>query len=141
MTGDQSSNSDVVYADIWDRLWANLIDNLILGILFYGGFLALGIDLFLVALVSITIGVFYLFGLEGVYNNQTIGKYLLKIKVATHGDGQVGMLKSFTRNFIGVIGQAFAIWGLIVGAILITWSDKNKRLGDKIAGTIVVKTG
>jgi len=42
------------------------------------------------------------------------------------------------RNTIGTIGNLFNGAGLIVGVIAIHASNKNQRIGDNLAGTVVI---
>jgi uncharacterized RDD family membrane protein YckC len=88
----------------------------------------------------IIFALFYQYILEGIWTNQTVGKYVMNMRVAKDDGSEAGIADSVVRNIIGAIGQVFGYLGLLVGAFAIYQSDENKRLGDSIAGTIVMKT-
>ena len=66
----------------------------------------------------------------------TIGKLLLGIRVRRVGAESVGLRAAVVRNALRIVDGFFAY---LVGAILVWNSDSNQRLGDRIAGTVVVK--
>ena len=74
----------------------------------------------------------YLEGSRG----QTIGKMITKIKVVNEDGKPIDMNQAFKRNILRVI-DGFVLY--LIGAILIWRSDKQQRLGDRIAKTVVVK--
>lgn len=80
----------------------------------------------------------YVFILEGVLTNQTIGKYVVGIQVAKDDGSKPGIPRSVVRNMIGIIGAAFGPIGFMWGAFVIYISSQNKRTGDSVAGTVVV---
>jgi len=67
---------------------------------------------------------------------QTYGKKIMNIKVTTE-EGNVPSYGASALRFILMIIDGLFI--CLVGAFLIHSSDKNQRLGDSIAKTIVVK--
>jgi uncharacterized RDD family membrane protein YckC len=66
----------------------------------------------------------------------TLGKLLLGLRVRTRDGGRVGWGASLVRNVLRPIDLAFL--GL-VGAVLIGLSPWRQRLGDRVAGTVVVR--
>ncbi|MEM7162003.1 MAG: RDD family protein [Bacteroidota bacterium] len=72
--------------------------------------------------------------LEGLYG-QTLGKRILKIKVIDDSNKPVSLSQAFLRFLIGLIDYSCLYVGLIVAAD----HPLNKRLGDIVAKTIVVK--
>ena len=78
--------------------------------------------------------VYYVY-MEGS-RGQTIGKMITKIKVVREDGGKINMNQALIRNVLRII-DAIAFY--LVGAILISRSEKKQRLGDSVAKTIVVK--
>lgn len=79
----------------------------------------------------------HFFVLEGVWKNQTAGKYALNMKVAKDDGSDAGLWNCFVRNIIGILFTGFLGW--LVGFFAIYQSEENKRLGDNLAGTVVIK--
>ena len=72
---------------------------------------------------------------EGIWG-QTIGKRLLDLKVMTTDRKSIGLGLAFVRFFVGFFDYIF----LAIGLIVATFNKQNKRIGDLIADTIVVRT-
>lgn len=128
------------YQGIGIRFVSLIIDSLITGVIF--GVLAtiLGVDLirhgsWSVGLLSFAFYIAYYTYLEGT-RGQTIGKMITKIKVVRENGSPIDMEQAFKRNILRVIDGLFVY---IIGAILIWRSDKQQRLGDRVAKTVVVK--
>jgi len=88
-----------------------------------------------VGLLSFVFYIAYYTYLEGT-KGQTIGKMVTKIKVVREDGTPIDMEQAFKRNILRVIDGLFAY---LIGAILIWRSDKQQRLGDSVAKTVVVK--
>ena len=67
---------------------------------------------------------------------QTIGKMITKIKVVSEDGKSIDMNQAFKRNILRVIDGLFVH---LIGAILIWRSDRQQRLGDRVAKTVVIK--
>ncbi|WP_276279151.1 RDD family protein [Halorussus caseinilyticus] len=80
--------------------------------------------------------VFYGFFLEGYWDGYTVGKKLLGIKVVKEDGSECGYGSAFLRNALEIIDGLFYY---VVGFIFMASGDKRQRLGDRIAGTVVVK--
>jgi len=77
---------------------------------------------------------------EGGKKNATLGKRLLKIRVADEYNRPIGTREAFIRNlgrftFIPIFGSII----LIIDSILILATDRQQRIGDRMAHTIVVR--
>jgi uncharacterized RDD family membrane protein YckC len=59
-----------------------------------------------------------------------------KIKVIRDGGGEIDISTTFVRNILRIVDGFFVY---LVGAILIGHSSKNRRLGDIVAKTVVVR--
>lgn len=89
----------------------------------------------LIMLIFLTFfGYFIIF--ETWWNGQTIGKRFLGIRVVRDGGYPLDFMAAAIRNLIRVIEFAF---GYVPSAICALLSPQNKRLGDIVAGTIVVR--
>jgi len=128
------------YQGIGIRFVSLLIDSLIISIIFgvLGSILGAGMmrhGSWSVGLLSFAFYIAYYTYLEGT-RGQTIGKMITKIKVVREDGRPIDMEQAFKRNILRVIDGFFAY---LIGAILIWRSDKQQRLGDTVAKTVVVK--
>ena len=145
------------------RLFAYFIDFFMLVIymlsmlyLLFGGF-SIGEGSYGFVLIVLVIPMlFYTMLSELWMNGQTIGKKIFKIKVVSLDGGEPTLGQYALRWFMRFYEWAFIIfflfwfngtWGilcLIVGGItsiiIISISPKSQRLGDIVAGTVVVET-
>ncbi|MBF4466112.1 RDD family protein [Flavobacterium sp. LC2016-12] len=78
----------------------------------------------------------YTITLESVFEGQTFGKKLLKIKVVKIDGYQAGFGDYFIRWFFRLVD--FSVMGGMVALISIVTSKKSQRLGDMAAGTAVI---
>jgi uncharacterized RDD family membrane protein YckC len=117
-------------ASLGERLGGQMLD----GVVAYGG-------LFLGTYITGTLGVtsapamilclLYLLFADGIGGGQSIGKKLLGTSVVFAATGgPCGHTASFVRNAMMMFG--IFDWMFIFG-------DRHQRLGDKLAGTVVVK--
>ncbi len=78
----------------------------------------------------------YFLAFEYFAGGRTPGKYWLGIRVI-QGNGQsITLLSSFIRNLMRIIDMLPAYY--LVGIIMVFFHSQHKRLGDIVAGTIVV---
>jgi uncharacterized RDD family membrane protein YckC len=73
---------------------------------------------------------------EGI-TGRTIGKKLFGIKVVGKDFSEVGFTQAFLRRILDIVDfiPVFGILGLFIAAI----NKQNRRIGDLVAGTVVVK--
>ena len=143
-----SQNIEVEYqlAGIGDRLVAYLVDCAIyVAYLFLIGFI---IDLvsasgpgsgffFFYFLLFLPL-FFYSLVCETFLNGQTVGKKVKGIQVISLDGGQASFGQYLIRWLFSIIDVG--IGSGMVAVIMISLSEKNQRLGDKVAGTTVVRT-
>jgi uncharacterized RDD family membrane protein YckC len=151
----ESVELEFILAGIGNRALALLIDNLLvlLGISFFWFFgtlfaiqlaATLSPDRYGVAalwLVAIAIlgtflisaGYFVLF--ETLRQGQTPGKRFAQIRVIRDDGRPVGLTQAVLRALLRPIDDIF----FIVGAILILFGENEKRVGDLVAGTLVIQ--
>ena len=142
------------YASVWSRIGAYLIDGIILAIInsvaqivFVGisGTALVGDDagIALTAFLAFAILVLVLDGIyvvsqEAPYG-QTIGKRALGIKVVKADGSSMDVDAALIRY--GFLFFSFLGLGGLVTLLMVALSDTKQRIGDRVAGTIVVKAG
>jgi uncharacterized RDD family membrane protein YckC len=72
---------------------------------------------------------------EIFWNGQTPGKKQARIRVITASGRPITAFEAIARNFLRAVDSQ---GGYIVGAIAIAVDKKNRRLGDMVAGTVVI---
>lgn len=78
----------------------------------------------------------YYFAYEYFSGGRTIGKKLMGIRVIQENGHSLTLLSSFNRNLIRMIDSLPVYY--MLGMIFVFFHPKHKRLGDIVAGTIVV---
>ncbi|WP_338728609.1 RDD family protein [Haladaptatus sp. DJG-WS-42] len=78
----------------------------------------------------------YFIYMEGTYG-QTFGKRLMKIVVVKEDGGPTDMEASVIRNLLRLVDNFPFIY--LVGLLFIWLSDRDQRLGDMLADTVVVR--
>jgi RDD family len=73
---------------------------------------------------------------EAFWNGQTPGKRLLKIRVIKDSGRQITLFEALARNLIRVVDSLPSFY--LIGVITMLCNKQQKRLGDMVAGTIVV---
>ncbi|WP_349408148.1 RDD family protein [Pseudalkalibacillus sp. SCS-8] len=136
-----------VYAGFWMRLWANLIDLLVIGslyrILIYPTFRWFDLPLSDESIFSLkailTAVIFYgYFLLMTRFFGQTLGKMVLAIKVVTKDlDDRLNWSTLFFRE---VIGRFISIKILAIGYLIAAFTSEKRALHDIFADTRVIHT-
>ena len=138
---------------IGDRIGAQIVDSLVTFALFVGGwFLAIvlgdavgatsggesiaGSVALLVIIAGLLAGVLYQFFIEGAWDGYTVGKKLFGIKVVKETGESCGYGAAFVRNLLEIVDGFFYY---VIGFIAMAASDKRQRIGDRVAGTVVVR--
>jgi uncharacterized RDD family membrane protein YckC len=85
-------------------------------------------------LFAVYIGYFVLF--ETLWRGQTPGKKYVKIRVIRDDGRNVGIQQSILRALLRPIDDI-----LFIGLLLIMFTPQEKRLGDWVAGTILIQEG
>lgn len=126
-------------AALGSRSLAKLVDVLIIaagvGILLYTGLLAGAGETLIVVLVSL-LSVLALFGYpalwESLWRGRTPGKAALGLRVVTDQGSPIGPRHAIIRAVLSPVD-------LIVGAESMLLSQRDRRLGDLVAGTVVLR--
>ena len=134
------------YVGVGRRLVATIVDVIIIGILFgaisgissipqgpgQASFELLGTSNFASFLVSII----YFAGLEAT-TGATIGKRLLGLRVVTVDGAPLDWTSSIIRNVLRIVDFLPAFY--LLGAIFVWSTEKNQRIGDLGANTVVIR--
>jgi uncharacterized RDD family membrane protein YckC len=78
----------------------------------------------------------YFFIAEYFFGGKTLGKKLIGIRVIQENGHNVTLLSSLIRNLLRIIDMLPTLYFL--GMVFVFFHSKHKRLGDMVAGTIVV---
>lgn len=73
---------------------------------------------------------------EAIWNGQTPGKRFAQIRVIKDDGRPISAYDSITRNLLRIVDELPTMY--FVGIVSVLFSSQNKRLGDYVAGTIVV---
>ncbi|MBP2239826.1 putative RDD family membrane protein YckC [Cytobacillus eiseniae] len=95
---------------------------------------SLPIAIAIILIFLINWGYFFIF--EFFSGGKTIGKKIIGIRVIQENGHSITLLSSFIRNLLRIIDSLPANYFL--GLIMIFFHSKHKRIGDLVAGTIVV---
>lgn len=99
----------------------------------FGGFASAAIY---VALFLVLFG--YPAGFESLWRGRTPGKAVLGLRVVTVEGAPIRFRHAAIRSIVGVIDK-YVVSGPAVGLVCLLFSGKNQRLGDLVAGTIVLR--
>lgn len=134
-------------AGLGSRFAAQLIDGLALfGILAALGLASAGLGallsngpLALLALVMVGFLTFWAYWIvpEALWSGLSVGKLALQLRVVDAGGGPLTVGQAIVRNLLRIVDFLPAYYA--VGAIAIFVSSRNQRLGDLVAGTVVVR--
>src|SRR5882724_2908300 len=127
------------------RLYAMLLDIAIvlgtvngIGLLIYRIFAkAPGFGVMVITLAEFAIGFAYGALLEGFWNGQTIGKRLFHLQVIDQAGLPLRIEQAWVRNLMRVFDAL--PFAYLVGGISVLSSRLMQRLGDRVAGTLVVR--
>ncbi|PSL29683.1 RDD family protein [Chitinophaga ginsengisoli] len=83
---------------------------------------------------------FYFLVLEIIMNGQTPGKLIMNIKVRNMQGGKPSISQHLIRWLFRMLETPYIFWNGIIPIIAMLRSPYDQRLGDIVAGTIVVST-
>ncbi len=104
-----------------------------------GGFSKWSLALFFVAAALIFSGYFIFF--EWLFNGQSPGKKLLKLRVIREDGRPITLWEAIARNLLRIVDAfpGFVIPIYSIGLITVFMNDRDQRVGDLFAGTVVVR--
>ena len=143
MTG--ASEPTVQYAGVGLRFVAWFVDLIVLIALGYALALATGntteegfVLTGPLALLYFAAGFAYYIVLEATIG-ATLGKLLTNLRVVKEDGARLDWSSSVVRNVFRLVDALPLLIPYLVGAILVWTSEKNQRLGDRVADTVVVR--
>ena len=129
------------YAGFWRRVAAAVIDSILIGIV--GGILiaiagAISSGALVVGYILYVVGAYgYYAGMESSAYQATVGKIALGIQVTDLNGNRISFLRALGRNLAEILSALI----LLIGYIMVAFTEKKQGLHDMIAGTLVVKKG
>jgi uncharacterized RDD family membrane protein YckC len=79
----------------------------------------------------------YYFVQEWIWGT-TLGKRVFGLQIARLDGGPVGLWEAWWRTLLRIFEVNPLLFGAIPGGLAVVWSRRRQRLGDMMAGTIVV---
>jgi uncharacterized RDD family membrane protein YckC len=133
-------------ANVGSRILAFLIDLVIVGVVTFAGILVLVLtdatlpEWLVVSIMVVLIPGWYLgyFAVsETLWRGRTVGKAALGLRVVTKEGGPVRFRHAAVRALLGLVD--FAIGSGLFAVLFILLTRDNQRLGDLLAGTLVLR--
>jgi len=81
----------------------------------------------------------YFVAFETLWSGQTPGKRIMKLRVIREDGRPVRFFEAFVRNLLRMIVDLSPFPSYAIGVVAIMFSPRSKRIGDFVAGTVVVK--
>ncbi|MBB6502803.1 RDD family protein [Pedobacter cryoconitis] len=137
---------DYPVAGLGERISARLIDLVMFGGLFLLVIVFVSLtgsrnaDVFNIVLFALVFAsyVFYNLLYEIFFNGQSVGKKLMKIKVISMDGSQASIGQYFIRWLFRLAD--FSLTGQVGALVCVAVTENKQRIGDLVAGTIVIKT-
>jgi uncharacterized RDD family membrane protein YckC len=146
ITTSQNIDIDYEIAGVGPRILARILDSLMFFIII--GAVALTISLTIGNFDGIGVGIMVvIFGLLYVFydllceifmNGQSVGKKVMKIKVISLDGGRPSVGQYMLRWLFRIVDFSFT--GGLCALISAAVSEKNQRVGDMVAGTVLIRT-
>jgi uncharacterized RDD family membrane protein YckC len=136
---------DFVLAGLFSRFLAWLIDTLITFTLAFALLIAMSLAMFAFPGFASALGFVLWFAidwgyailLESIWSGQTVGKKTMGLRVIQESGVRIGFLHAVLRNLARPIDRLPFLYA--VGGTAALFSKSQQRLGDMLAGTIVVR--
>lgn len=90
----------------------------------------------IIVIVLFVINWGYFFAFEYFMGGRTFGKKMMGIRVIQENGHSITLLSSFIRNLLRIIDSLPTYY--LLGILMVFFHSKHKRVGDLVAGTIVV---
>jgi len=81
----------------------------------------------------------YFVAFETIWNGRTPGKRIMRLRVIREDGRPVRFFEIFVRNILRLLIDFMPLPSYAVGVVSIIFSSRSKRVGDFVAGTVVVK--
>ena len=148
ITTSQNIDIDYEVAGLGERIVARLIDLAIFFLIYILGifvgsltnwFIDGRLGIVIVIIVYAVLFVFYDLIFEIFMNGQSVGKRIMKIKVISLDGGQPRVGQYFMRWLFRIV-DFLLTWPGMVALIVAAVTEKTQRVGDIVAGTILIRT-
>ena len=148
ITTSQNIDIDYEVAGLGERIIARLIDLAIFFLIFIAGmffasifelFRDTGIGTIIVITIYCVLFVFYDLIFEIFMNGQSIGKRIMKIKVISL-DGSQPRIGQYLLRWVFRIVDFLIMEPGVVALVVAAVSEKPQRVGDIVAGTMLIRT-
>jgi uncharacterized RDD family membrane protein YckC len=120
------------------RLLAFILDNLLATVAAFLAVAALKSDSPYLAVGALSLTYLGYFFISEALWSRTPGKYLQGLMVVDPSGGRCGWRRAFLRTLLRVVEANPLLLGGLPAGIAILASERNQRLGDLAAGTLVV---
>lgn len=130
------------YAGFWRRFCASIIDGIILSIILYIIALILGTDLadieqnITINVISIILGIVYFAWFNSSEMQATPGKRVMGCYIIDKNGNRITFLRALGRYFAMIISAI----PLMIGYLMVAFTQKKTGLHDIIASTYVIKS-
>ena len=146
ITTSQNIELEYELGSVGDRILGSIIDGIIktayaifVMATFVFGNSRVFSGLYIVFLVLLALPfIFYNLASELLLDGQSVGKKVMGIKVISLNGEQPSFLQYLNRWVFRLVD--FTLSGNMIGVIMIAATEKKQRLGDLVAGTVLVKT-
>jgi uncharacterized RDD family membrane protein YckC len=81
----------------------------------------------------------YFVAFETIWSGQTPGKRIMRLRVVREDGRPVRFFEVFVRNLLRLVVDVQPLPSYAIGVVSIIFSARSKRIGDFVAGTVVVK--
>lgn len=129
----------IEYAGFVQRVFANLIDFILIALAGWAIGLIFGVNIFKeswgVKWFNNILTMIYFIVMEAGSKNATLGKQIIGIKVVTTNGTPITFQDALVRNLCKILSAVL----LLIGFIMVAFSVKKQGLHDLIAGTLVIK--
>lgn len=146
ITTSQNIELEYELGSVGDRIVGSLIDGIIKGayaiivmaiFVFGNSKVFSGAYVMFIVLLALPF-IFYNLASELLLNGQSVGKKVMGIKVISLNGEQPSFSQYLNRWLFRLIDFTFS--GYIIGVIMVAATEKKQRVGDLVAGTVLVKT-
>lgn len=136
---------EFLLAGIGSRFMAALLDTVIqaaitfliflIGLIFFAGLRSMWVFAILIFVFFLVTWGYYA-AFEALWNGQTPGKRWAGIRVIKESGRPINVFEAISRNFVRIVDYLPGFYG--VGVVTMLLNRKQRRLGDFVAGTLVV---
>lgn len=112
-TMDMQLSGNIIYAGFWIRVWASIIDFMVLIPLIVLYFIILKTNNLYLTVISFSIFMLYKPVMESIFG-ATIGKIACKILIVDHEIMKIGIKRAFLRNSFYLLNALFSLFMIIL---------------------------